>query len=155
VNGYGHWKRGFPKLSAVCDVKSHVVLGGHVDRGAKPDVVEFPELMWQALSRHPVKTVLGDPGYDSERAHILCRERLGVESIFPTTVRGKKRKDGKPRATTSKWRRRLKRWFPRRKYGQRWQVQTVISMVKRNLGSALTSRKPFSLNREKRSFTNR
>ncbi len=143
-----HWKRGFPKLSAVCDVKSHIILAGHVDRGPKPDVVEFPELMLQALSRHGVKTVLADSGYESERAHVLCREELGIESIIPTTVRGKKRKDGRPRAIRSRWRRRLKRWFPRRKYGQRWQIETVFSMVKRNLGSALKARKPHSLNRE-------
>jgi len=144
----GHYKRRFPKLSAICDVKSHLVLGGHVDRGPKPDVVEFPELMRQALSRHGVKTVLGDPGYESERAHVLCREELGVESIFPTTVRGKKRHDGRPRAIRSRWRRRLKRYFPRKRYGQRWQIETVFSMVKRNLGSALKARKPYSLNRE-------
>ena len=42
----------------------------------------------------------------------------------------------------------LKRWFPRKKYGQRWQIETVFSMVKRNLGSALTARKRYSLNRE-------
>lgn len=144
----GHWKRGFPKLSAVCDVKSHIILGGHVDRGPKPDVVEFPEVMRQALSRHGVKTVLADSGYESERAHVLCREELGIESIIPTTVRGRKRKDGAPRATRGRWRRRLKRWFPRRRYGQRWQIETAFSMVKRNLGSALKARKPYSLNRE-------
>ena len=54
----GHYKRRFPKLSAVCDVKSCIVLGGHVDRGPKPDVVEFPDLMRQALSRHRVEMVL-------------------------------------------------------------------------------------------------
>ena len=144
----GHWKRAFPKLSALCDVKSHVVLGGHVDRGPKPDVVEFPEVLAQSLARHAFRTVIGDAGYESERAHVLCREELGVESIFPTTVRGNKRKDGKPRVLRSPWRKRLKRWFPRRRYGQRWQIETVFSMMKRNLGSALRARKPWSLNRE-------
>jgi hypothetical protein len=144
----GHYKRRFPKLSAVCDVKSHIVLSGHVDRGPKPDVVEFPRVVTEALSRHRFRTVVGDAGYESERAHVLCREELGVESIFPTTVRGKKRKDGRPRAIRSRWRRRLKQWFPRKKYGRRWQIETVFSMVKRNLGSALKARKPYSLNRE-------
>ena len=32
--------------------------------------------------------------------------------------------------------------------GQRAQVETVFSMVKRNLGSALRARKPFAINRE-------
>ena len=85
---------------------------------------------------------------ESERAHVLCREELGVESIIPTTVRGKKRHDGRPRAIRSRWRKRLKRWFPRKRYGQRWQIETMFSMVKRNLGSALKACKPYSLNRE-------
>ena len=104
--------------------------------------------MRQALSRHRVKTVLGDPGYESERAHVLCREELGVRSIFPTTVRGKKRHDGRLRAIRSRWRLKLHRRFPRKEYGKRWQIETVFSMVKRNLGSALKARKPYSLNRE-------
>ena len=87
----GHWKRRFPKLSALCDVESHIVLGGFVNRGPKPDVVEFPEVVKQALARHRFRTILGDAGYESERAHVLCREELGVESIFPTTVRGRAR----------------------------------------------------------------
>ena len=119
-----------------------------MDRGPKPDIVEFPRVMGEALGRHRLRTVIGDAGYESERAHVLCREELGLESIFPTTVRGKKRRDGRPRATRGRWRRRLKQWFPRRRYGQRWQIETVFSMVKRNLGSALRARKPFSINRE-------
>lgn len=144
----GHYKRRFPKLTALCDTASHLVLGAVVDRGPRPDVVEFPEVVRQALRRHSFRTVIGDAGYESERAHVLCREGLGVESIFPTTERGKKRLDGRPRAIRSRYRRRLRRHFPRRRYGRRWQIETVFSMVKRNLGSALRSRRPFALNRE-------
>jgi len=143
-----HWKRRFPKVTALCDVKSHVVLGGHVDRGPKPDVVEFPGVLTQSLARHRFRTVLGDAGYESERAHVLCRETLGVRSIFPTTVRGKKRKDGGPRAIRSPYRLALHKRLPKKEYGQRAQIETVFSMVKRNLGSALRARKPFAINRE-------
>ena len=144
----GHYKHAFPKLTALCDVKSHLVLAAVVDRGPKPDVVEFPRVVAEALTRHRFRTVIGDAGYESEKAHVLCRERLGVESIFPTTLRGKKRRDGQPRAVRSRWRKLLKERFPRERYGQRWQAETVFSMIKRNLGSALRSRRPFSINRE-------
>ena len=144
----GHWKRRFPKLTALCDVKSHIVLGGHVDRGPGPDVVEFPEVLTQSLARHTFRTILGDAGYESERAHVLCREQLGVRSIFPTTVRGNKRKDGKPRALRSRYRLALHKRFPKKEYGQRAQIETAFSVVKRNLGSALRARKSFSINRE-------
>ena len=48
------------------------------------------------------------------------------------------------------WRRRMKQRFGRYKpkYGQRWQVETVNSMVKRRLGSALRARKYQSQCRE-------
>ncbi len=33
-------------------------------------------------------------------------------------------------------------------YGQRWQVETVMSMLKRNLGHAITSRRDHHQNRD-------
>ena len=67
-----------------------------------------------------------------------------AQAFADTTVRGKKRHDGRPRAIRSRWRRRLKRWLPRKKCGRQWQIETVFSMVKRNLDSALTARKRYS-----------
>ena len=129
-------------------MKSHIVLGDHVNRGPKPDVVDFPGVPTQSLERHAFRTILGDAGYESERAHVLCREEPGVRSIFPTTVRGKRRKDGSPRAIRSRYRLALHKRFPKKEYGQRAQIEAVFSMVKRDLGSALRARKPFAINRE-------
>lgn len=111
-------------------------------------MVEFPRVMAEALSRHRFRAVVGDAGYESEKAHVLCREELGVTSVFPTTVRGRRRKDGRPRRLKSRWRRKLARCFPRRLYRKRAQIEAVFSMMKRNLGSALRARKPFAVNRE-------
>jgi IS4 transposase len=144
----GHYKHRFPKLSAICDTGSHVMTGAVVDRGPRRDVVEFPVLVRQALDRHAFTTLLGDAGYESEKNHRLCREELGVKSIFPTTHRGRGRHDGKPQTIRSPYRKQLHDAFPRTTYGQRWQIETAFSMIKRNLGSALRSRRPFALNRE-------
>ncbi len=38
--------------------------------------------------------------------------------------------------------------FPKKTYGQRWQIETTFSMLKRLLGSALLSRKRYSIDRE-------
>ena len=38
--------------------------------------------------------------------------------------------------------------FDSETFGQRWQVETVFSMIKRNFGSALRARKYWSQNRE-------
>ena len=42
----------------------------------------------------------------------------------------------------------MKRWFPKKQYGQRWQVETVNSMIKRLLGAALRARTYWSQSRE-------
>jgi hypothetical protein len=144
----GHYKRAYPKLSALCDTRSHLFLSAVVDRGPKPDVVEFEAALTQALARHPFDTLLADAGYESERAHVLCRETLGVRSIFPTTRRGRRLRDGRPGPIRTRYRLQLYRSFPRKTYGQRWQVEAAFSMLKRHLGSALRSRRPFALNRE-------
>ena len=46
------------------------------------------------------------------------------------------------------YRRQLQRRFPRKTYGQRWQIEAAFSMLKRKLESALRRRRPFALNRE-------
>ena len=42
----------------------------------------------------------------------------------------------------------MKQHFPKVLYGQRWQAETIISMLKRNFGSALRARHYHSQNRE-------
>jgi len=144
----GHLKTRFPKLSAVCDTATHLVLGAVVDRGPKVDHIEFEATVRDALWRQPFATLVGDAGYDSEKAHRLCRERLGVRSIFALNPCGRRRLDGQPQRITSPYRRALARRFPKKTYGQRWQVETVFSMLKRHLGSALAARRPHSQHRE-------
>ena len=119
-----------------------------VDRGPRPDLIEFDDLLASGLRRHRFTTLLGDAGYESEGVHRHCREELGVRSIIPTTRRGRPRHSGARNAIGGRWRRQLHRSFPRRTYGQRWQIETVFSVIKRLLGSALRSRRPFALNRE-------
>jgi len=42
----------------------------------------------------------------------------------------------------------VKQRFPKRQYGQRWQIETVHSMIKRVLGAALRARSYWSQSRE-------
>jgi hypothetical protein len=143
-----HNKARYPKVSALCDTGSHVVLGAVVDRGPKPDHCEFKATVREAHGRQPFAILLGDAGYDSEPAHRWCRESLGVRSVFPLNRSGRLRRDGLPRRLGGHWRRKLARRFPRKIYGQRWQAETVFSMIKRNLDSALRARRVHSQNRE-------
>ena len=144
----GHYKHRYPKLSAVCDTQTHLILSAFVSRGPKPDYIEFADTLVAATQRQPIDTLLGDAGYESESAHRFCRQTLGIVSIFPTTRRGRPRRDGKPNTVTGRYRRELLNNFPKTTYGQRWQIETTFSMLKRLLGSALRSRKRYAINRE-------
>ena len=138
----------FPKLGVVCDCRNHLILSTLLTRGPSPDVNQLQRTLMPAIRRVPIKTLLADAGYESESNHVLCREQLGVESIIPTTQRGRPRKDGAARSTRGHYRRQMVTRLDKTQYGQRWQVETLFSMIKRNLGSALRSRSYWAQCRE-------
>jgi IS5 family transposase len=143
----------YPKLSLLIDCASHVILSVLTSRGPKPDINELAPL----LQRLPRGVSLGkialDAGYDSEPNHQLCRDEHGIASLIPPT-HGRPCKPGK--LPTGRWRRIMTHQFktPARRrqsgYTQRWQVETVNSMIKRNLGEELMSRSYQAQNREMR-----
>jgi transposase len=133
-------------LSAVVDTGSHLFLGVVVDRGPKPDDLEFHRVARQAHRRHPFDALLADVGYDAEHHHEFLHDELGVLGIIPP-------QRGRPHKTPSRhtrgfFRQFLKDHWPVAEYGQRWQVETDFSMLKRLLGSAVRSRKRHSIDRE-------
>jgi hypothetical protein len=144
----GHYKHRYPKLSAICDTANHLILGAVIDRGPKIDPVEAKATLHDALAHQRFGTLLADAGYESEGFHRLCRERHHIRSIIPTTSRGRSNRNGRPQTVRGFYRQLMKRHFPRKTYGQRWQIETVFSMLKRNLGSSLRARRYQSQNRE-------
>lgn len=144
----GHYKSRYPKLSAVGDTANHLILGCAIDRGPQPDLAEARATIRETLSHQPLGDLLGDPGYEAEGFHSFCREELGIRSIIPTTDRGRPRGDGEPHSVRGRYRRLMKQRFPQVLYGQRWQAETIFSMLKRNFGSALRARRYQSQNRE-------
>lgn len=130
-----------PKLSLAVHAASHLILAARATTGSGADHGHFVPLLLWAAERMPLKMVLADAGYDSEDNHRLARDELGIRSLIPATC-------GRPGAhgPTGRYRRLMRRRFKggtsKKYYGQRWQVETVNSMVKRNLGSACRARKP-------------
>jgi hypothetical protein len=95
--------------------------------------------------------VAADSGFDSEANHRVARQDMGLLGLIPPDA-GRPSKSGAP--PTSRWRRHMK-GLPKTKasrrrcgYTQRWQCETVMSMIKRNLGSALRGRTPWSRRRD-------
>jgi len=133
----------FAKLGVAVDCATHLILAAEAGRGPRPDVDRFVPLLEQALGRVGIAKALADAGYDSEPNHRHARQRRGVRSYMPAT-HGRPRKDGKP--PSGRWRRRmaltLATWLGRflAGYGQRWQVETVMSMLKRRQGTAVNGR---------------
>ena len=133
----------YPYANILCDCRTHFVLGVVTGRGPGPDIPYYEPVLRQASGRIRVGTLLADAGFDSERAHVFARTQCGIRAIIPAT-RG--------RPTTKRlrghWRNKMKQRFPKRKYGQRWQIETVHSMIKRTLGAALRARSYWSQSRE-------
>ena len=126
----------FPKAVFVVAWSSHMILSAVPGRGPATDLVQFGRAWSQAARRARIEVLVADADFDAERVHVAVRSH-GTRTIIPPT-RG--RPSDKPPA--GRWRRVMKQRFARlkRKYGQRWQVETVNSMIKRLLGSALRAR---------------
>jgi len=123
--------RHFPKLGMLCDTSNHAILSAVPGVGPRPDVDELERLLGR-ISRHPrLDRMVLDAGYDSEANHGLLRDYHGVCSIIPPRL-GRPSRSGKPPA--GKYRRLMKQRFNWTAYHQRSQAETVISMIKRNLG---------------------
>jgi len=132
----------FPKVVLVTDCATHLVLAAVPGRGPASDLVLFRTALGQAVGRARIGTLLADADFDGEWVHEHVRS-FGIRTLIPPE-RG--RPSEKPPA--GKWRRRMKQRFNRGKYGQRWQTETVNSMIKRRLGSALRARSYWSQCRE-------
>jgi hypothetical protein len=134
------------KLTVACDTASHFFTAATVTLGPSNDSPQFRPILHQACLVVSWDRVLGDAAFDSEENHRLAREDLGIRSTaIPLNRRNRGRKWPK-----TKYRRQMKRRFPRRKYGQRWQVESAFSRHKRRLGSALSSRSEAARERESR-----
>jgi hypothetical protein len=135
----------FPKVVLVTDCRSHMVLSAVPGRGPGSDLRQFRAALKEAAGRARIGTLLADADFDAEWVHEEVRRAYGIRTILPPE-RG--RPSEKP--PTRKWRRWMKGQFARfkAKYGQRWQTETVNSMIKRRLGSALRARNYWSQCRE-------
>lgn len=136
-----------PKLAIGVATACHLILSAWATTGAGSDHPHFESILFDAWRRAPVETVVADAGYDSETAHMLARDDMNLESIIPPRI-------GRPtlKPPPTHYRNIMHETFDnksvRKKYGQRWQAETVNSMLKRNHGSALRARTPERRERE-------
>jgi hypothetical protein len=127
--------RRFPKLGVVCDTTSHFCLAARASQGPRPDFGDFRPLLIEAQARAGVKSIAADAGFDSEANHELARDELGIQSLIPA-------EHGRPPAgePAGRYRKQMKRHLGQSRYGQRWQVEAVYSMIKRLSGEVVNAR---------------
>lgn len=125
----------YPKLALVADTADHFVFAASAGKGPRPDVDEFADLLREATMRMAITTIVADAGYDSESNHCVARNQFRVRSVIPP-------KHGRPthKPATGHYRRLMQTRFDRTTYCRRVQVETVVSMIKRRLGSFVRGR---------------
>lgn len=133
----------FPKVGLVCDTSNHLILGGVPERGPQFDRTHFRPALKEATSQKRIKNLAADAGYDGEGNHVHARQTYGMRTIIPPTIG--RQSHARPRG---KYRRLMRLRFPKTVYGQRWQVETVMSMLKRNFESYTRARSYWSQCRE-------
>lgn len=128
-----------PKLGVGVDTRSHLILSMKSKIGMGSDSPDFDPLLFDAWKRHRIKRVLADAGYDSEANHRIAREDMRVKSFIKTGA-------GRPthKRASGRYRRLMQSQLngsqKGKPFGQRAQVECVMSMLKRNLGDSLRSR---------------
>jgi len=138
-----YFRRSWPKVTLVCDTKTHLIAGCIVTKGPSHDCPNLRKAMAQADKQIKFGQLLADGGFDSEANHRFCREVLGIDStLIAYNPRGFKS------PPSGKYRRQMVGKFDKKSYNNRWQVESVISRNKRLLGSALRSRNEDSRKRE-------
>ena len=138
--------RSLPKLAVAVACGCHLVLSAWATTGLGADHPHFEPLVFDAWRRADVRTVVADAGYDGEATHRLARNDLNLDCVIPARI-------GRPtdKAPAAFYRSQMRDLFAAGTpgvYGQRWQVETANSMMKRNYGSALRAATPQRRERE-------
>ena len=131
-----------PKLILSVHTRSHVILAAQARTGMGCDAQQWMPLLRASQRRlPPLRTALGDAGFDSHLNHRLARRELRIRTWIKA---GGGRPSDKP--PTSRYRRLMRKKLggsqAGKPYGQRVQAETVNSMMKRNLGDHLRARTP-------------
>jgi hypothetical protein len=141
-----------PKLGITVAGYSHLIVSMWCGTGSGSDSPHFVSLLSGARRRlpRPRFAAVFDAGYDREQNHYIARMEMNVRSVIPPTIGRPTHKPPTPWRRYMKQVLRSKRSRRRCGYTQRWQAETVMSMLKRNLGSALRGRSARSRHRDLR-----
>jgi hypothetical protein len=129
--------RRYGKLMILICCATHLVLAATASAGPTPDIDQLEELMGRVTPAATIERLVADAGFDSAHNHKLLREEHGIVSTIPPKI-GRPSLNGK--LPSDPYRRLMKTRFNTKAYRRRGQVETVMSMLKRNFGTCLHGR---------------
>ena len=121
------------KWLVVIDVTTGILLAQCAHAGPTNDCDKLRPLVAQAHACQPVRQVLADAEFDSERNHLFVREQLGAQSVIPA-------KRGKPTWKIRGIRAQMRAHFPHATYRLRNRIESFFSSVKRKLSARAPGR---------------
>ncbi|RLI51054.1 MAG: IS5 family transposase [Candidatus Thorarchaeota archaeon] len=129
-------KKDFVKVMGASDMRHQLVLAVRIRKKSRHDNVDFRPLMRKVRRKGKIDVGVGDKAFDAEKNHKLMRDELGALFIAPL-----RNEEVPVWRTKGEYRKKLKRYFPKKTYNQRSKKETVISVVKRCYGDTVYSTK--------------
>jgi hypothetical protein len=124
-----------PKIALCVACSCHLILSVWTGTGCGNDQTHLWPVLTDAWRRTQLHTVVADAGYDAEKTHALIAG-LGLRGIVPVK-NGQQNPHVPPTPLRAQMQRDFQSGAVASEYGQRWQIETVNSMMKRNYSSAL------------------
>ena len=138
-------RKDYLKHSISVDTDQQAIIAAKDRRSDANDNVDFEQLVERSRQIVRLRHVTADKGYDSEEHHRFVREDMGGKSIIPL------RWEGTPVSRTKgKYRKKLRKYFPNKRYHRRSIVETVNFVEKTKMGDELTSKTWWMKKREQR-----
>lgn len=126
-------KKDFVKVVGLSDMKSQLIIAIKIRKKIRHDNVDFKPCMNKAARTVNIDVIVGDKAFDAQKNHTLAH-RYNALLITPL-----KNEDVPIWRTLGEDRKKLKRYFPKRKYNQRSKCETIFSVVKRKTGDFVTA----------------
>lgn len=133
VKRTGDSRRHYLKLLIGVEVESRIVVAQMARRGPSHDSAQLRPLAQAAHAVMPLKRVLADAEFDSQRNHTFIREELGAMSVIPA-------KRIRPGDRSHGVRAEMRHDFPQELYAKRALVECVFSVIKRKLSARAPGR---------------
>jgi hypothetical protein len=132
--GRSNLRKRFMKHFLSADTDAQAIIASEDRRSCVNDTKMFKPIMKKTRERTRIGDATADKGFDSEGNHEYARNEVGAKSIIPL------RWDVPVEKTRGKYRKKLRRYFPHKRYSRRVIVETINSVEKRKFGDELRSK---------------